>query len=72
MWVNTTRERPSTMLLPESSIRLNSTSPSSLFYLTMTRPISRRCSSGRSHIIKCPQCGKTLDEMAGRKPLSTS
>jgi DNA-directed RNA polymerase subunit RPC12/RpoP len=25
-----------------------------------------------SHIIKCPQCGKAFDEMAGKKPLSSS
>jgi uncharacterized Zn finger protein len=25
-----------------------------------------------SHTIKCPKCGEVFDEMAGRKPLSTS
>ena len=25
-----------------------------------------------SHIIKCPKCGGVFDEMAGRKPISTS
>jgi len=25
-----------------------------------------------SHIIRCPHCGEAFDEMAGRKPMSTS
>jgi ribosomal protein L37AE/L43A len=25
-----------------------------------------------SHIINCPRCGEAFDEMAGKKPLSTS
>jgi predicted RNA-binding Zn-ribbon protein involved in translation (DUF1610 family) len=25
-----------------------------------------------SHMIQCPKCGEKFDEMAGRKPLSTS
>ena len=25
-----------------------------------------------SHIIQCPKCSETFDEMAGRRPISTS
>jgi len=25
-----------------------------------------------SHMVKCPSCGAVFDEMAGKKPLSTS